>query len=448
MPWQSSPPGSGSGSGVIIDKRRIITNAHVASDVRFLQVQKDGDAQRYPAKVAFIGHDCDLAILTVEDETFFEGTKPVKFSESLPALNDAITVMGYPTGGTRLSLTKGVISRIDYSVYTHSGLDQHLVIQVDAAINPGNSGGPILFNGKVAGIAFQGLMLAENIGYGIPIPVIRHFLDDIADNKYDGYPELGAAHIEMTNPALCRDLGIPPNKTGIALYYIDPFGSAKGYLNPRDVLFSIDGYKIESDGNVMLNGNNVLFEEVLERKQCGQSVLFKVWRNNAEIDVKVPLKFSVDPFAYKNIYDKLPEYCIFAGLVFSPLSRECIRAAAHHSGDSNVYQLNYLSQYAKVDDLIKDRDEFVVLIRQLPHPVNTYTTSFLYGVVTEVNGAHIRNLRDIKNAMAKPEKGFHVIRFAGIDDSLILDATAAAKANDEILSRYGVSSPEYFENSK
>ncbi|MDD5521350.1 MAG: trypsin-like peptidase domain-containing protein [Kiritimatiellae bacterium] len=445
MPWQSLPPGNGSGSGFIINKRRILTNAHVVSDIRFLQVQKDGDARRYPAKVAFIGHDCDLAVLTVEDPTFFEGTKAVRFSDSLPALNNEVTVLGYPTGGARLSITRGVVSRIDYSIYTHSGADQHLVLQVDAAINPGNSGGPIVFKNKVAGLAFQGLMFAENIGYGIPVPVIQHFLDDISDNKYDGYPELGAAYLETTNPALCRDLGMPPNKTGIVVYYLDPFGSAIGCLKPRDVLFSIDGYKIESDGTVLLNDNNVPFAELLERKQCGQSVVFKVWRDNTEIEVNVPLKISADPFAYRNIYDKLPEYYIFAGLIFSPLNRECLRAANRHSHDRNVNQLNYYSQYAKIDNLNKDRDEFVVLVRQLPHPVNTYTQSFLNGIVTAVNGINIRNLHDLKTAMTKPLNGFHVIKFAGMDDSLILDAVATVKANEEILLRYGVPSPEYFE---
>lgn len=448
MPWQSHSPGSGSGSGVIIDRRRILTNAHVVSDTKFLQVQKDGDPKRYPARVLFTGHDCDLAVITVDDQTFFEGTRAIRFSDRLPDLNTEVTVLGYPTGGTKLSITRGVVSRLDYSPYSHSGADQHLVLQVDAAINPGNSGGPIIQNGRVVALAFQGMMNAENIGYGIPIPVIRHFLDDISDGRYDGYPELGAAYLETTNPALCRDLGMPPNKTGIVVYYLDPFGSGIGLLRTRDVLLSIDGHNIESDGTVTLNDNSVLFSELLERKQCGESIIFKIWRTNTEMKVTVPLKLSRDPFAYRNIYDELPDYYIFAGLVFSPLSREYLRATSRGPGDSNLHQLTYYSQYAKIDGLNKDRDEFVVLIRQLPHPVNTYTQPFMNGIVTEVNGKHIRSLADIKDAVASPVNGFHVIRFAGMDDYLILDAAAAASANEQILSRYGVPSPEYLKKTK
>jgi len=449
MPWQQRSPSSGSGSGLIIEKRRILTNAHVVSDTKFLQVQKNGDARHYPAKVSFIAHDCDLAVLTVEDDAFFDDTKPMKFANKLPELNTEVTVLGYPTGGTRLSVTKGVVSRIDYSVYSHSDVDQHLVIQVDAAINPGNSGGPIIFNGKVVAVAFQELMFSENIGYGIPVPVIRHFLEDIADNKYDGYPELGVSWIETINPALHRDLTLSPRKTGIAINYIDPFGSAVGHLKTRDVLLSVDGHTIESDGTVLLNENNVPFAELLERKQCGQSVVFQVWRNNAEIEVKVPLKTPDDLFVYRNIYDALPNYYVYAGLVFSPLSREYLDTLGKpSSSDTSIHRLIYYSEYAKIDGLNRDRDEFVVLIRQLPHPVNTYTHAFQNGIVTNVNGVSIRKLSDIKAALEKPLKGFHVIRFSETDDCLILDAGAAKKANDEILIRYGVPSPEHFEAVK
>ena len=157
QPWQSSPPMSGSGSGFIIKGKRLLTNAHVVSDARFIEVQREGDTRKFPAKVRFIAHDCDIAVLEVKDESFFEGTKPLTFGSTLPSLNDAVIVLGYPMGGGRLSLTKGVVSRIDYNLYAHSSIDSHLVMQVDAAINPGNSGGPVLFNNKVIGIAFQGI---------------------------------------------------------------------------------------------------------------------------------------------------------------------------------------------------------------------------------------------------------------------------------------------------
>lgn len=445
LPWQSGRPASGTGTGFIIGKRRILTNAHVVSNARFLQVQKDGDPRRFRATVNFIGHDCDLAILTVDDPLFFKGIGTIKFAKTLPKLNDEVTVLGYPMGGTRLSVTKGVVSRIDYSIYSHSGIDQHLVLQVDAAVNPGNSGGPVMFKNKVVGLVFQGIAWAENIGYAIPVPVIRHFLEDINDGVYHGYPELGVAFMETRNTALRQDLKLPDDKTGVVVYYVDPFGGAKDHLCPRDVLLSIDDYPIANDGTIELAGNNVIFQELLERKQWGDSAILGVWREGNETEITVPLTNPRDPFVYRNLYDRRPEYYIAGGLVFSPLNREYLRTLRRNAPGINIQQLFYYSNYAKIDGLYKDRDEFVVLIRRLPHPVNTYADDFVNGIVTQVNGLHIRNLKDVKKAISNLKNGFHVIQFAGTDESLVLDADAVSRADPEIFSRYGMSSPEYME---
>ena len=448
MPWQGSIPSKGTGTGFVITKRRILTNAHIVSDARFIQVQKDGNAKRYPAQVSFFGHDCDLAILTVDDPSFFDDTAPVELAENLPELNDEVTVLGYPMGGTRLSVTKGVVSRIDYSIYSHSSVDQHLVLQVDAAINPGNSGGPVLFKGKVVGLAFQGLSWGENIGYAIPRPVLQHFLKDIEDGRYHGYPELGAGFLDTRNAALRAELKLPGDRTGVVVYYVDPFGSAKDRMETGDVLLSIDGYIIANDGTISLNGNNVIFAELLERKQWGESITFQIWRAGAEKKLDIPLKNPIDPFVYRNLYNTRPRYFIVAGLVFSPLTRPYLHVAARGGDASNSNQLIYYSQYAKIDGLYKGVDEFVVLTARLPHAVNTYAAGFVNGIVTEVNGTTIRRLGDVKKAMAAPRDGFHVIKFVGMDDSLIVDADAAKKADPGILASYGVSEAEYLGGGK
>ena len=448
MPWQGGEPGGATGSGFIVSKKRILTNAHVVSDAKFIEVQKFDNSRRFKAQVAFIGHDCDLAVLTVDDPDFFTGTHPIKFANALPSLSDEVIVLGYPMGGDRLSVTRGVVSRIDYSPYAHSEVDQHLVLQVDAAINPGNSGGPVLFKGKVVGLAFQGMAMADNIGYAIPLPVLNHFLEDIADGTYNGYPELGVSFTTTRNIALRRDLNLPGDKGGIVVDFVDPFGSAKGYLRDRDVLLSIDSHSIADDATINLDGNAVLFAELLERKQFGDSVTLTVWRTNTEIEVKIPLTNPQDPFVYRNIYDTRPDYYITGGLVFAPLTRKYLRAQRKNQGSMNYQQLFYYSQYAKVDGLYSNRDEFVVLIGRLPHPVNTYSDSFINGIVTEVNGIAIRNLRDVKKAVEVQKEGFHVFHFAGVNDTLIMDAGNARRSDHEISLQYGISSIEHFGEKK
>jgi len=448
QPWQSRPPASGSGSGFIIKGRRIMTNAHVVSDARFIEVQREGEARKVPATVAFIGHDCDIAVLQVKDESFFDHAEPVTFGTTLPVLNDSVLVLGYPMGGDRLSLTKGVVSRIDYSLYTHSTVDSHLAMQVDAAINPGNSGGPVLFNGKVVAIAFQGIMGAQNLGYTIPLPVIEHFLNDIEDGTYDGYPELGVEHLETSNPALRNDLGLPPGLGGVAVVYVDPFGAAAGILKPRDVLVSIDGHPIAEDGSVMLDNNSVEYTEFVERKQCNERIFLTLWRNQKTEAVVVALKRRQDPFIFRQSYDQKPEYLIAGGLVFSPLSRGYLATLGNELNTPAAQRLLYTSQYAKLDHLYKNRKQFVILTGRLPHTVNTYCSSYLNQILTSVNGVSILQLSDIQDALKKTSGGFHIFRFEGNDNPLILDARLMEQADSDILSQYNIPASHYFENEE
>jgi S1-C subfamily serine protease len=437
-PWQSSAPAQASGTGFVISKRRILTNAHVVSNTRYIEVKKDTDPRRYRARVLHRGHDCDLAVLTVNDPAFFEDTRPVKFATVLPKLSDTVTVLGYPMGGERLSLTKGVVSRIDFAVYSHSGVDQHLVLQVDAAINPGNSGGPVLYGGRVVGLAFQGLARGDNIGYAIPNPVLQRFLTDIEDGTYNGYQELGAGVMDLRNAALRTALGLPQAQSGVVVYYLDPFGCAKDCLRLGDVLLAIDGHDIAEDGTIQLEDNVIEFSELLERKQWGESVTLRVWRAHAMQDIRVPLETPFDPYIFRNLYDRKPEYVMVGGLVFSPLTREYLRTQGERLSGNIGQELLYYMQYAKIDGAYVGRDEFVVLSARLPHAVNTYGDGFVNAVVERVNDQPITRLTDVRTAIASRTTGFHVFEFAGLDDRLVLDAQATAQATADVMRQYAV----------
>jgi S1-C subfamily serine protease len=188
-PWSMQGPRASSGSGCIIENNLILTNAHVVSNQTFLQVRKYGDTERYRARVVAVSHLTDLALLTVDEPEFFTQTPFLSFGE-LPEIQQEVLVYGFPVGGDMLSITKGVISRIEHQPYVHSS-SVFLAGQIDAAINPGNSGGPVLVDGKIVGVVMQGIPSAQNIGYMVPIPVIHHFFADLEDGILDGYPSLG-----------------------------------------------------------------------------------------------------------------------------------------------------------------------------------------------------------------------------------------------------------------
>jgi S1-C subfamily serine protease len=141
-PWQSLSPMQITGSAAVISDNRILTNAHVVADAKYIQVQKHKDPNKYIAEISFISHEADLALLNVKDPQFFAHTKPLPFGD-LPKPYEEVAVFGYPVGGETLSITKGVLSRIEHQSYAHA--DSFLLAgQIDAAVNHGNSGGPVI----------------------------------------------------------------------------------------------------------------------------------------------------------------------------------------------------------------------------------------------------------------------------------------------------------------
>jgi S1-C subfamily serine protease len=195
-PWSPGTVLSGVGAGFVIDGDRVMTNAHVVSNARFLTVSKEGDPKPYTARVLHIAHDCDLALLKVDKAEFFNGTTPLEFG-GLPEIESVVSVYGYPIGGKRLSVTRGIVSRIDFQTYSHSAMDSHLTIQIDAAINPGNSGGPI-FNarGEVVAVACAGAAVFEGLAFGIPANELIDFLVHRDTYPYDeSQPQNGVTYL-------------------------------------------------------------------------------------------------------------------------------------------------------------------------------------------------------------------------------------------------------------
>src|SRR2546421_5088211 len=320
-PWNAGGLQRGVGAGFVISGNRIMTNAHVVANSRYITVERDGDPNKYPAKVQFIANDCDLALITVPAPDFFKNMLALKFG-AIPALESTVSAYGYPIGGERMSVTTGIVSRIDFQLYTHSSIDQHLAIQISAQINPGNSGGPVMQDAKVVGVAFQGYSgdVAQGVAYMVPTPVINRFLKDVSDGRYDGYVDLGITYGKLQNPAQRKFLGLKNDDRGVLVETVVAAGPCAKILQPGDVLLSIDNHPIASDGNVELEGERVEMPEVVERKFKGDTVKFDVWRDKQPLSVTVMLS-TVWPYLIQgHSYDVKPRYVVYGGLLFQPLS--------------------------------------------------------------------------------------------------------------------------------
>jgi len=437
IPWRMEPVDSVLGSGFLIEGGRLVTNAHVISDAREILIRRRDQANPYVARVEAVAHDCDLAVLRVDDPAFTAGMRPLALG-SLPRAGNRVLTYGFPLGGQEVSSTAGIVSRVESRGYVHSGIDAHLVVQTDAAINPGNSGGPVVHDGRVVGVAFQGFPGFDNMGFFIPVPVVRHFLRDLEDGRYDGFPDSGLRTTRLLSPAYRRERGLPPGSGGVVVDDVAPGATVEGVVRPGDVILALDGVPVETDGTIRDGGAHVTFEHLVDMKQIGEPLHVKVWRDGREQDLVTTSRHIARLETSRNRYGVAPRYLVYAGLVFMPLDRELLKTYGRGwpgAADRGLVWHHLYREYEQPETA--DR-EVVVLIRILRHAVNSQVTLNPPLVVEKVNGVTLNGLADLVPALSGNTGRFHIFEFEGLAGMEVLDRAQADAAHPEILRQYGI----------
>ncbi|WP_373032714.1 S1C family serine protease [Sulfurovum sp.] len=427
-PWNSSMRSS-TGSGAIIEGGYILTNAHVVADQAFLEVQRYGQRKRYIAKVYAVSHQADLALLKVEDKAFFKGVKPLTFG-TLPYVEQKIVVYGYPMGGNTLSATIGVVSRIEHHAYAHSG-ESFLAVQVDAAVNPGNSGGPALSNGKIVGVVMQLISKSQNIGYLVPVNMVKHFIEDMKDGKYDGFADLGLGTQKLENPAIRRYYGLDDNVSGKLIVKVVHNSSLAGLLQEGDILTAVDGHNVENDGTVEFRKHEFThYQHFVDAYQMGEKVKLDIIRDKKKLQVEADLNcIADDMYLVKTTrYDTMPRYFVYGGYVFSPLTRNLIV-----STNRNRLKLSYLA--AKWQE--RDKSEVVVLLKVLASDMSRGDNDFAMWPIDKVNGEAFKNFNEFYQKMTAVKSQYIVLEDNdGV--KVIIDREEAQTKQSAILKKYNI----------
>jgi S1-C subfamily serine protease len=444
-PWAKQAPQEISGSGVIIEGHRILTNAHVVLYANQIQVQANQNGDKVSATVEAVAPGIDLALLKLDDESLFSVHPPLPRASSLPDVKDAVMTYGFPTGGTNLSITKGIVSRIEF-VYYHYPVSG-LRIQIDAAINPGNSGGPAVVGNKMIGVAFSRLGGgAENIGYIIPCEEVELFLKDIADGHYDGKYVMVDELQTLENPELRPFLKLDSSVTGMIVRH--PASAEVSYpLKTWDIITKIGDTTIDNQGMVNIENNlRVRFQYLIQKIATRGKVPLSIVRGGKELKVELPVS-SDRPMLIPDLQGSYPAYFIYGPLVFSVATSQFISDLSNLSkGGTNllgVFAFVGSPLVARMGDKPAFPGEELVVVASpfLPHALSKGYGNPAALVVETVNGISIRNLNHLVQVLRDSHDEFDVITYWGrAGESMVFPRKKMRDATDELLTDNGIRS--------
>jgi S1-C subfamily serine protease len=442
-PWTKEAPSEATGSGVVIEGKRILTCAHVVLYASQVQIQANQAGDKISAKVEAIAPGIDLAVLKPDDETFFDTHPPLARAKALPEIRDMVMAYGYPEGGTSLSITKGIVSRIEFESYNFpvSGLR----IQIDAAINPGNSGGPAVVGDKMIGLAFSRLGSADNIGYIIPNEEIDLFLQDIADGHYDGKPAMFDDLQTLENPALREFLKLDKSVEGMVVH--KPDSSDPAYpLKEWDVITKIGDTPVDDQGMIKLGANlRVRFVYLVQKITKNGKVPLTVVRAGKETQVELPVS-PKHPMVMPDLAGAYPSYFVYGPLVFSSATEQFVSGLLR--GNHVPRWINWLSSLGsplvrRISDKPAFAGEELVVVPSpfFPHKLAKGYSDPFCQVVKTVNGIPIKNLNHLVEVLRDAKSPFITVEFNQRDgETMVFPRTDMLAATDEILTDNGVRS--------
>lgn len=270
------------GTGFIITSDGlIVTNKHVVGDADATYNVVTKDDKTFAVEKIYRDPTNDLAIIKINAQNL----TPVELGDSsLIKVGQLAIAIGTALGEFRQTVTTGVISGVGRGITAGSPFESSVerldnVIQTDAAINPGNSGGP-LFNsaGQVVGVNTAVSSEGQNIGFAIPINVVKDALNNFNTTGQFNRPFLGIRYRTVT-----KDISVL-NDVPVGAYILEvvPQSPAdKAGLKEQDIITALD--------NVQITEENGELSAMLAKKKVGESVKLTVWRDTKVLELNAVL---------------------------------------------------------------------------------------------------------------------------------------------------------------
>ena len=371
----------------------IVTNYHVIHEAKIIWIQLPALGREIVhAYVVGFCPDSDIAILAISKDGFSKiktklGNIPflaLGDSDTVRRTNSVMT-LGYPLGHHFIKSTIGIVS----GRASTGGIS---LIQITAPINPGNSGGPILSSfGTVIGVAVSSHMMAQNVGYAIPINELKNIFEDLQKERFLRKPFIGVLFQNATNDQ-AKFLGNPSPAGYYVRKVLKNTLMEKAGVLPGDMLYIFNGHKIDAYGEAKVpwSSDRVLLTDLISRLSIGDLVSLVMYRKGEKKEVNFTLEkppvYPVRPIfpGYEEI-----DYEVLGGLVVMELRDNHLPLLSQVNPD--------LIKYMKIENKI---EPVLVVTHILPGSYAQQLRCLSEGqAIIKVNGKEVKMLNDFRVAL-------------------------------------------------
>jgi len=436
-PWNKASPWQRTYTGVVVEGRRVLVTATGLGNATLVELQRNGEEQRYPARITLVDYEGPLALLEADDATFFDGLTPLPLAAEMP-VDGEVTVHRW-LASNQFESARGVVRQVRVEDHGTSRVGV-LTLDVTANVSGGGASEVMVFNGACVGLATS---KNDDVMLAIGAPVLRTFLQAAAKKPYPGLARVGLSWEKLLNPALRQHLGLKPQDGGILINRVLPNGSAATALKSGDVLLAVGGLPVDVSGQVdhkrygKLPFSLVFTLGVLPGDRLPTTVL----RDGKRLDVQLTLTRLTAEMdrvpAY--VFDTPAQYLVRGGLVFQHLTIPYLQTYGDWRRRGPMSLLIAQDLYGAWPETPGQR--MVVLTSVLPDKVNLGYQDERDLLVKTVNGQAIQTLADVRAAFATPPaSGFHVVVFSPGQSltRLVLDDKELVDAANRIQEQYGV----------
>jgi len=446
-PWQKKAPQSKRALGAVLSKGRVLVTADLVANQNYVELERAESGEKSAANVQVIDYEANLALLEPAEKNFLDGITPLDIATDTVVGDRLAAWQLEPTGA--LVATEGLVTTIQM---THYPVDvgQFLTYRVSISMQYRENSYtiPLVKNNKLAGLLLRYDSRAQLVD-AIPAPIITHFLKDAGTEKYGGFPSAGFSFFPTRDPQLRTFAGQTGKPGGVYVTSVEPnMPAVKAGLQVGDIVTEIGHNGIDQNGNYVdpLYGKIELTNLLTAHAYAGDNMPFQVQRDGKPLQFNVTLEhraaknYVVAPY---NL-DQPPLYYVLGGVIFQELSRQYLKEWGANWQKEAPQRFVYLDRFQS--ELFPEGHRKVVVLSQvLPANATIGYDDLAYLVVKKVNGAEVKSLADLAEAVKHPIDGFIKIETEEDPKQIELEAAQVAAEAPALQENYGIPSLERLE---